>query len=171
MKCWEFLFTSFDHLKVTNNAQKDKWNINELILICVQIWFIINLPKFESLNITVQSKLRWKANKNYNSSKKTSLCYFYSKTNHLKKGCPKYKAWLKKKIKWRELETNETQQGWGQLGRKKWTWSYSRINRRYSFKVAFWFYLDWQLLFYSRDISKSSRIYHTSMYGKFPDPT
>ncbi|KAM1443641.1 hypothetical protein ACFX2I_039895 [Malus domestica] len=111
--------SSYTQLKVSYNALQAKWDVNELISICVGEEVRIKKEKAEkekgeSVNF-VQGYA--KSANNYNSdtakrnfarnippSKKTFKvnnssvfkCYFCKKTGHMKRNCPKYKSWLAK---------------------------------------------------------------------------
>ncbi|KAM5546530.1 hypothetical protein ABKV19_002356 [Rosa sericea] len=105
---------SFEHLNTTYLAQKDKWNINELISICVQVDDRIKKEKGEKV-VNLTGKSKWKGNNQKGKKKfnpKTALapaseskvhkpyqtkCYFCRKPGHLKKDCTGFKNWLLKK--------------------------------------------------------------------------
>ncbi|KAM1348607.1 hypothetical protein ACFX2F_002769 [Malus domestica] len=105
---------SYTQLKVSYNALQAKWDINELISICVGEEVRIKKERAESVNY-VQSynqnpkhgnhdTVRKDATRSTSSSKKVFKpnkpsifkCFFCKKAGHMKKNCPKYKAWLAK---------------------------------------------------------------------------
>ncbi|KAM1124535.1 hypothetical protein ACFX11_040122 [Malus domestica] len=122
--------SSYTQLKVSYNALQAKWDVNELISICVGEEVRIKKEKAEkekgeSVNF-VQGYA--KSANNYNSdtakrnfarnippSKKTFKvnnssvfkCYFCKKTGHMKRNCPKYKSWLAKQEAKKGLHNKE----------------------------------------------------------------
>ncbi|XP_040361936.1 uncharacterized protein LOC121049289 [Rosa chinensis] len=61
--------TSFEHLNTTYLAQKDKWDINELISICVQVDERIKKEKNEK-SVNLVGKPKWKNQKGNNQKGK-----------------------------------------------------------------------------------------------------
>ena len=93
----------YGNLQTIYNGQKDKWNINELIAICIQEEEKIKAERPESANLTTTSKAKKrkidkvkeaagvppvKAQKKQDEE----CCFFYGKSGHLKKECVKYKT-------------------------------------------------------------------------------
>ncbi|CAL9012470.1 unnamed protein product, partial [Prunus brigantina] len=112
--------SSYGQLKVIYNAQKDKWDLNELITICVQEEARIKKEKeVNTVHLTTNaakrhfSKPSSHASANKENSKanpppkrsdtlktnKTTVfkCYFYDRAGHMKRECHKYKRWVEKK--------------------------------------------------------------------------
>ena len=98
----------YENLQTIYNAQKDKWNINELIAICVQEEEKIKIERPESANLTTTSKAKKRKMDKVKEAagvppvkvqKKQDEegCFFCEKSGHLKKEYVKYKAWRVKK--------------------------------------------------------------------------
>ncbi|KAL0298745.1 UNVERIFIED_CONTAM: Retrovirus-related Pol polyprotein from transposon TNT 1-94 [Sesamum radiatum] len=94
--------------KITYNAQKKKWPVNELLTMCVQEEERLKNENIEVANPVTQNKGKGKKGKFGPYEKKTGnmsneafgnkiTCFFCRKTGHKKKDCPKYKKWLEKK--------------------------------------------------------------------------
>ena len=86
-----------------NLTHKEKWYINELLTMCVQEEGKLNQERIESAHLVTQEN---KPNKKGKGKQKTPLnhvnksdikCFFCQKKGHIKKSCPKFKAWLEKK--------------------------------------------------------------------------
>lgn len=108
---------SFSQLKTSYLAQKEKWNLNELIAICVEEEDRMKKEKVVTVNLV--GKPKWKTNKlkttktitkasaTASASASTSKinkpfkfkCYFCKKVGHMNKDCNTYKDWLAKKGK------------------------------------------------------------------------
>ncbi|CAL9005081.1 unnamed protein product [Prunus brigantina] len=106
----------FTTLKSSYNAQREKWNLNELIEICIQeedrirrgkVDLTINMitkinPPKSYLNESTKREPVKNAhspkNTNYFKANKTSKfkCFFCKNPRHMKKACHKYKRWLEK---------------------------------------------------------------------------
>ncbi|PRQ27362.1 putative RNA-directed DNA polymerase [Rosa chinensis] len=101
----------FESLKTTYNAQKDKWNLNELIAVCVQEHERIKKGKEVTVNLV--AKPQWKKGKSGNQSKANHhlhkkpenlkkkkggfKCFFCKREGHMKRDCEAYKTWKAKK--------------------------------------------------------------------------
>ncbi|KAL0374275.1 UNVERIFIED_CONTAM: Retrovirus-related Pol polyprotein from transposon TNT 1-94, partial [Sesamum radiatum] len=94
--------------KITYNAQKEKWSVNELLTMCVQEEERLKNENIEVANLMTQNKGKGKNGKFGPYEKKAGNMsneffgnkftrFFCRKTGHKKKDCPKYKKWLEKK--------------------------------------------------------------------------
>ncbi|KAL0286312.1 UNVERIFIED_CONTAM: Retrovirus-related Pol polyprotein from transposon TNT 1-94 [Sesamum angustifolium] len=94
--------------KITYNAQKEKWSVNELLTMCVQEEERLKNENIEVANLVTQNKGKGKRGKFGPYEKKTGnmsnesfgnkiTCFFCRKIGHKKKDCLKYKKWLEKK--------------------------------------------------------------------------
>ncbi|CAA3011347.1 UBN2 domain-containing [Olea europaea subsp. europaea] len=112
--------SKFNQLKVAYNAQRDKWNLNDLIAVCAQEEYRMRRETIETVQLAFQpsqnkepshnhkSKFR-KGNKSHRSQqnknfsgpkgviKKNDQCKFCKKKGHWQKDCFKFKTWLEKK--------------------------------------------------------------------------
>ncbi|KAK9929674.1 hypothetical protein M0R45_016658 [Rubus argutus] len=105
---------SFEHLNTTYLAQKDKWTLNELISVCVQVEDRLKKEKTDKgAVVNLVGKSKWKGKfKGKKFNPKAALapasaskihkpyemkCYFCRKPGHIKKDCTGFKAWLVKK--------------------------------------------------------------------------
>lgn len=104
---------TFSQLKTSYLAQKEKWNLNELIAISVEEEDRMKKEKVVTVNMVI-GKPKWKTNKlkttktitkaSATASASTSKinkpfkfkCYFCKKVGHMKKDCNAYKDWLPK---------------------------------------------------------------------------
>ena len=99
--------------KISYNTHKDKWSINELFTMCVQDEGRLLMEQEKSAMLVTEAKYlnqgrnhsKNQANKKgkhkvptYGSIKKESKCFFCKKEGHVKKGCAKFKKWLKNKV-------------------------------------------------------------------------
>ncbi|KAM1263710.1 hypothetical protein ACFX2G_029301 [Malus domestica] len=111
---------SYTQLKVSYNALREKWDVNELIAICVSEEERMKKEKYEKEKVESVNLVHgaYKAHKssavdvtrkettkrapsptkrNFKPNKPSIFkCYFCKKTGHMKRNCPKYKAWLAK---------------------------------------------------------------------------
>jgi hypothetical protein len=109
----------YSQLQLTYNTQKEKWNLNELISICVQEEDRLRKGKGIAVNLVSKPKNQYKAKKfnfkpNNTASSSTSKaiqgsqnfknnklqnfkCFFCRKPGHVKKDCRGFKDWLVKK--------------------------------------------------------------------------
>ena len=94
----------YEPFKISYNTHKEKWSVNELLTMCVQEKGRLNQESIESAHLVTQEK---KPNKKGKGKQKTPLnhvnkgdikCFFCRKKGHIKKSCPKFKAWLEKKV-------------------------------------------------------------------------
>ena len=113
-----FIMTSlpaqFGPFKINYNTQKDKWQMSELIAMCVQEEERLKIEKPDVAHITTtntgkrkgsfhtgESSKTLKRNANATSSltapKGTPRCKFCHKKGHGQRDCPKFKDWLAKK--------------------------------------------------------------------------
>ncbi|KAL0293729.1 UNVERIFIED_CONTAM: hypothetical protein Sangu_2522700 [Sesamum angustifolium] len=103
--------------KITYNAQKEKWSVNELLTMCVQEEERLKNENIEVANLVTQNKGKGKRGKFGPYEKKTGnmsnesfgnkiTCFFCRKIGHKKKDCLKYKKWLEKKGISQPKETN-----------------------------------------------------------------
>ncbi|KAL5731122.1 hypothetical protein ACHQM5_003880 [Ranunculus cassubicifolius] len=97
--------------KISYNTHKDKWSINELLIMCVQEEGRLKQEKLESAHLVShgngqgkkpqfssnKGKNKMLAVKKFNGNKDLKPCFFCNKKGHFKKECEKYKAWLIKK--------------------------------------------------------------------------
>ncbi|KAL0297691.1 UNVERIFIED_CONTAM: Retrovirus-related Pol polyprotein from transposon TNT 1-94 [Sesamum radiatum] len=94
--------------KITYNAQKEKWSVNELLTMCVQEEERLKNENIEVANLVTQNKGKGKRSKFGPYQKRTGnmsnesfgnkiTCFFCRKTGHKKKDCLKYKKWLEEK--------------------------------------------------------------------------
>ncbi|KAK4408778.1 hypothetical protein Sango_0458800 [Sesamum angolense] len=94
--------------KITYNAQKEKWSVNELLSMSVQEEERLKNENIEVANLVTQNKGKGKRGKFGPYEKKTGnmsnesfgnkiTCFFCRKIGHKKKDCLKYKKWLEKK--------------------------------------------------------------------------
>lgn len=112
--------SKFNQLKVAYNAQRDKWNLNDLIAVCAQEEYRMRRETVETVQLAFQPsqnkgpshnhkpKFR-KSNKSHRSQqnknfsgpkgviKKSDQCKFCKKKSHWQKDCFKFKTWLEKK--------------------------------------------------------------------------
>ncbi|RVW84849.1 hypothetical protein CK203_048603 [Vitis vinifera] len=95
--------SKYEPFKISYNTHKEKWFINELLTMCVQEEGRLNQERIESVQLETQEK---KPSKKGKVKQKTPLnhvnkgdikCFFCRKKGHIKKSCPKFKAWLEKK--------------------------------------------------------------------------
>ncbi|XP_061998804.1 uncharacterized protein LOC133716074 isoform X2 [Rosa rugosa] len=112
--------SQFNQLKTTYNAQKDKWNLNELIAVCVQeedrmkrdkavTVNLVNKPQWQkykgkgkAVSVSDSSKPSTSGVKKpfvHPKTKRTSStkCFFCKKEGHLKRECHSFKKWMAKK--------------------------------------------------------------------------
>ncbi|XP_039126655.1 uncharacterized protein LOC120262825 [Dioscorea cayenensis subsp. rotundata] len=101
----------FSQFEVSYNCQKDKWTLNELISHLVQEEDRTKQHKVESAHLASsnsgpQKKRKYDKAAAPKSCKKTKgpekehkelKCFFCKKASHVKKDCPKYRAWRVKK--------------------------------------------------------------------------
>ncbi|KAL4302401.1 hypothetical protein GQ457_10G005890 [Hibiscus cannabinus] len=90
--------------KISYNTHKDKWSIDELLIMCDQEEGRLILEMGESALTVSQGKRPFQAKKRGKAKmqpqadiKKEFTCFFYKKKGHLKNDCVKYKGWLEKK--------------------------------------------------------------------------
>lgn len=94
--------------QISYNTQKEKWSINELLIMCVQEEERLKYGKVKSAYLTTYKGGQWKKGKGDQKWKKLGkmpfknhgnkdACFFCKKKGHMKKDCPKYKKWLEKK--------------------------------------------------------------------------
>ncbi|XP_077213774.1 uncharacterized protein LOC143848666 [Tasmannia lanceolata] len=127
-----FMMTSlpaqFTLFKINYNTQKEKWEMSELIAMCVQEEERLKTEQPESAHYTTEgtSKGHFKKKtkgKGFGKGKKKVAsgsaqgltggmksrirCHFCKKLGHIKKECSKYEEWLHKKGISRETETQE----------------------------------------------------------------
>ncbi|BBN68255.1 hypothetical protein Prudu_351S000400 [Prunus dulcis] len=99
----------FKSLRETYIAQKECWNLNDLIIICVQHEHNIIRERGAKIVNMVQVKEKKESKKNTMTEKGKSgntekylkpstgmKCFFCKKPGHMKKECRKYKKWLDK---------------------------------------------------------------------------
>ncbi|KAL6318078.1 hypothetical protein AAG906_035223 [Vitis piasezkii] len=95
--------SEYGSFKISYNTHKEKWSIKELLTMCVQEEGRLNQERIESAHLVTQEK---KLGKKGKGKQKTPLnhvnksdikCFFCKKKGHIKKSCPKFKAWLEKK--------------------------------------------------------------------------
>ncbi|XP_038970703.1 uncharacterized protein LOC120104169 [Phoenix dactylifera] len=117
--------SQFNQLKVAYNAQRDKWDLNDLIAVCAQEEYRIRRETVETVQLTHQPSQNKRSSHNrkgkfhkgnkphYNQQnkgsdgqtsggpkgimKKNDKCKFCKKKDHWQKDCFKFKAWLEKK--------------------------------------------------------------------------
>ena len=106
----------FNKFKVSNNCQKEKWNLNELISYCVQKEERLTQEKTEYAHVVTTSKDKGKrkkkaeaaASKGLEQKKRRTNCFFCNKPGHVKKECKKYHSWRAKKGTFLTLVCSET---------------------------------------------------------------
>ncbi|PRQ17445.1 putative RNA-directed DNA polymerase [Rosa chinensis] len=108
----------FSQLKTAYHAQKDKWSLNELIAICVQeeefhrkevsvnlvgrnqgkVWRFKGKKSATPSDVSKPSTSNTKPTAALKPKKNTVFkCYFCKREGHMKRDCPKYRDWLKKR--------------------------------------------------------------------------
>nr|XP_025676815.1 uncharacterized protein LOC112776789 isoform X2 [Arachis hypogaea] len=99
--------------KISYNTHKEKWSINELLVMCVQEEgrLIQKLGKSALLVTNEGSKKQAHKKKekgivSHPMKKEGARCFFCKKKRHMKKECPKFKVWLEKKGFHKEKETD-----------------------------------------------------------------
>ena len=101
------LLAQFNHIKVSYNCQKEKWNLNELISFCLQEEERLKQEKTEYSHVVSTSKDKGKRKKKCEATaskgtepKKPKAghgWFFCGKPGHVIKECQKYHAWRVKK--------------------------------------------------------------------------
>jgi len=95
--------SEYGPFKISYNTRKKKWSVNELLAMCIQEEGRLNQERIESTHLATQEKKpakkgKGKAKAPLNQvSKGVVKCFFCKKKGHMKKSCPKFKAWLEKK--------------------------------------------------------------------------
>ncbi|KAL1352152.1 hypothetical protein AAHE18_06G146300 [Arachis hypogaea] len=99
--------------KISYNTHKEKWSINELLVMCVQEeGRLIHEFGESALFVTNEGRKKQEHKKkgkdivSYPMKKESARCFFCKKKGHMKKECPKFKVWLEKKRFHKEKETN-----------------------------------------------------------------
>ena len=93
----------YSTFKISYNAHKDKWSINELLTMCVQEEGRLIMEEGKQVNLTTFGKKRNDQAKRkekipiQSGIKKKSKSFSYKKKGHMKKDCLKFKIWLDKK--------------------------------------------------------------------------
>jgi hypothetical protein len=87
--------------KISYNTHKDKWSINELMSMCVQVEEQLVMELGETAMLAMHGKGKSQANKKGKGNvppqydiKKNSKCFFCKKKGHMKKECAKFQKWL-----------------------------------------------------------------------------
>ncbi|KAL0404374.1 UNVERIFIED_CONTAM: Retrovirus-related Pol polyprotein from transposon TNT 1-94 [Sesamum radiatum] len=90
--------------KISDNTYMDKWLINKLMTICVQVEGKLSMEAGESVHMATQGKNKDQVKENGKTKvpphaeiKKESKCFFCKKKGHIKKDCPKFKILFEKK--------------------------------------------------------------------------
>ena len=103
-----FIFNSlpaeYGPFKISYNTHKEKWSINELLIMCVQEEERLKYENLENAHFVTHKKgkgaeIKWKKDgqvsfKPYGNK---DACFFFKKKGHKKLNCLKYKKWLEKK--------------------------------------------------------------------------
>ncbi|KAG6619845.1 hypothetical protein I3842_13G106500 [Carya illinoinensis] len=102
----------FNQLKVAYNTQRDKWDLNDLIVVCAQEKCRMYRETVEIVQLAFQSQQNKGSSHNYKSKfggqtssgpkeavMKNDQCTFCKKKGHWQKYCFKFKVWLEKKKK------------------------------------------------------------------------
>ncbi|RVX14397.1 hypothetical protein CK203_017243 [Vitis vinifera] len=98
------LSPQYGPFKISYNAHKDKWSINELMTMCVQKEGRLMMEQGESVMLVTQKKGKSQASQKMKHRippkvdiKKDEKCFFCKKKGHVKKKCLKFQKWLEKK--------------------------------------------------------------------------
>ncbi|XP_072064284.1 uncharacterized protein [Arachis hypogaea] len=90
--------------KISYNTHKEKWSINELLVMCVQEEGRLIQELGESALLVTNEGSKKQAHKkkgkgivSHPMKKEGARCFFCKKKGHMKKECPKFKVWLEKK--------------------------------------------------------------------------
>ncbi|KAK9074591.1 hypothetical protein SSX86_007189 [Deinandra increscens subsp. villosa] len=106
--------TQFDSFKINYNTQKEKWQMSELITMCVQEEERLKVEKPDVAHVTTTNTKKRKGNFHKGESSKVQKpnastssgsttpngpirCKFCHKKGHRQRDCPKFKEWLAKK--------------------------------------------------------------------------
>ena len=110
--------SQYEQLKIIYNALKEKWDVNELISVCVQEEERINKEKeTHSVHLTINAQKRRPFKGTSHTTNKEDVkpnplpkthalgvnqtnnpgCYFCNKLGHLKRNCNRYKRWAEKR--------------------------------------------------------------------------
>ncbi|KAL1334041.1 hypothetical protein AAHE18_11G147900 [Arachis hypogaea] len=99
--------------KISYNTHKEKWSINELLVMCVQEEGRLIQELGESALLVTNESSKKQAHKkkgkgivSHPMKKEGARCFFCKKKGHMKKECPKFKVWLEKKGFHKEKETD-----------------------------------------------------------------